>query len=104
MIAAKGVGSGGVGDRDTRFPEAVRWVLERGVPLYVLFGDDDFRATSRRFWSGDYRPVFDAAGPGTGVKLSRSTSTASSTIEHQELLIRLTSSPGSKIYHRRGRR
>ena len=79
----------GAGGRDTRFPEAVRRLVERGVPLFVLFGDDDFRDDFEAVLERGLQDVFDGAGPATRVKLIPERLDGIIKVEHQDMLIRL---------------
>ncbi len=90
MVTAKGaavIGSGGQGR--PRFPEAVRRSSTRGVPLFVLFGDDDFRDDFEAALERGLQARLRRRRSTTRVKLIPERLDGIIKVEHQDMLIRL---------------
>ena len=55
--------------RDQRFRRAVTHLIDRKVPLFIIYGDDDFRGDFEWEMANGLSELIDAAGPPTRVVL-----------------------------------
>ena len=65
MIAAKAKSVVGAEKRDPRFTRGIRHLLDRQIPLLLVYGADDFRADLESELEMGLRSAFEEAGPTT---------------------------------------
>lgn len=65
LVAAKASSLAGSGERDPRFSRAVRYLLDRRIPVLLLYGDDDFRVDLELELDRGLRAAIERAGPPT---------------------------------------
>lgn len=67
LLAAKGSSLAGTGSRDKRFSNAVRHLLDRRIPLLIIYGIHDFRADFESELEQGLGAALEQAGPPTRV-------------------------------------
>jgi pimeloyl-ACP methyl ester carboxylesterase len=67
LLAAKGSSLAGTGSRDKRFSNAVRHLLDRRIPMLIIYGIHDFRADFESELAHGLGDALDQAGPATRV-------------------------------------
>jgi len=65
LLAAKGSSMAGTGSRDKRFSNAVGHLLDRGIPILVIYGIHDFRADFESELEHGLGAAMEHAGPPT---------------------------------------
>jgi pimeloyl-ACP methyl ester carboxylesterase len=65
LLAAKGSSMAGTGSRDKRFSNAVGHLLDRGIPILIIYGIHDFRADFESELEHGLGAAMEHAGPPT---------------------------------------
>ena len=88
MLAAKSSSVAGSSGRDKRFSGAVGYLLERKIPLLIMYGDDDFRADFDAEMSNGLASEIDRVGPPTRVVMVADRLSGFGSLDTQALLLK----------------
>jgi pimeloyl-ACP methyl ester carboxylesterase len=88
MLAAKTSSVAGSGGRDRRFADAVGHLLNRKVPVLIMYGDDDFRADFEAVMKTGLASAIERAGPPTRVVLYPDRLSGFGSLDTQALLMK----------------
>ena len=88
MVSAKAKSITGKGKPDPRFTRGVRHLLDRQIPLLLIYGNDDFRSDLESELEQGLRSAIDSAGPTTRLLMVDERLTGCASLDAQDVLLR----------------